>query len=524
MENSGYKVVSNRSDQRKRFLIAFISFALALGFVIAVFSLTLGRRTREWMDGTAGFSRSTVFPYPFVSGSSLYVLRDSHTVEEVDNNVKNAVYDPVVNAVYYVYEPTAELYEYSVNDRSRVKLCGGVDTFSLFKDRTYIAFVSTSGGICIYSYNSKKVSTLRNGSAVGNIAADAPPFYAGVSSVYFFDEFDPAAGTATLKQWKMSGAVTVIAENVLNGQGLLVWPNDRAVGFYTPNGFCIDTRDGNETAVGTGFSPILPEAPDYTDTGFDAVERFDCCTAVRYLCSRDENSGKLSIYSVSVSAQTVKTAFIAGGVSDVIGYDDADEILIYRIDRSENESAVYKTQKGGKPQELFLADAGSELMLEPVSNCVYIKSPDGVATFVEIFDKARTKHVVSNAAASLSPYYRKPFAVVTNAKGSAKTIVINRNISESYNISETRLYGKADNVFLLLRENDQPDRVSLDFSSASVLKRITGDCVKASIVFDKNIEHVVYYGSGALYVYTEGESVLVAEFEQETLPVPVATY
>ena len=36
MENSGYKVVSNRSDQRKKFLIAFVSFAFTLAFVIAV--------------------------------------------------------------------------------------------------------------------------------------------------------------------------------------------------------------------------------------------------------------------------------------------------------------------------------------------------------------------------------------------------------------------------------------------------------------------------------------------------------
>ena len=524
MENSGYKVVSNRTDQRKKFFIAFISFALALGVVIAIFSLTLGRRTEDWMDGTAGYSRSTAFPYPFISGRSLYVLRSDRSLDEVDNNVKDAVYDPAVNAVYYIYEPTAELYEYSVNDRTRVRLCAGVDKFSLFKDRTHIAFSALSGDICVYSYNSRSVSVVRSGIPGRLLPQGLPPFYTGESSIYFFDEFDESGSAATLKQWKMSGAVSVVSEGVDPAEGVLIWKNDSAVSFTTESGLCVCPRDGTPAVIGKGYYPVLPLETDNIYSGADTVNRFDSCAGIRYLCLPDEKTGAVSLYSVSVSSKNVKTALVAENVSAIVGYDDSEEILIYKAGRSETEISVFRTRKGGKPQELFFADLDSELFFEPISNCVYIMSKDGAATRVDIFDSAKTKYLVSDDAAAIRSYYRKPFVVLETGSGAYRTIVINKNVNETYNASETRLYGKSDNVFLLLRTKASGSSVSLDFSNSGVLKRISGDCVMSSVVFDKKIENVIYYGGGTLYLYSGGENFTVGTFSEVTVPVPVFAY
>ena len=523
MENSGYKVVSNRSDQRKKFLIAFVSFAFTLAFVIAVFSLTLGRRTVDWMDGTAGYSRAAAFPYPFISGSSLYVLRNDRSYDEIDNNVKNAVFDPAVDSVYYVYEPTSELYEYSVGDKTRVKLCSGVDSFSLFKNRTHVAFSTESGDICVYSYNSKSVSVLRGGGSGGSVPADGSLFYVGVSSIFYFDDFDAEGGTATLKQWKMSGSVSTVSESVLYSSGVTIWKNDEAVSFYTKSGLSICPKDGSPVVIGENFAQVLPGAYDHPDICGDVVRSFDTCVPVRYLSCTDPDKG-LSLYSVSVSSGKVKFSPICEGVKEIVGYDDASEVIVFTADKNGSDLSVFKSQKGGKAQELFLTEADSELFFEPSSHCVYITSKDDSCTRVDIYDKAKTKYLVSNDAKDLTAYFRKPFAVFSDSAETTKTIVINRNIRESYSISETRLYGKSDSVYLLLRGNGISDRVSLDYASSGVLKRISGDCFGESVVFDKKLENVIYYSGGALYVFTGDQNYKVGTFAEKTVPVPVCTY
>ncbi len=524
MENADYKIVSNKTIQRRKYFITFASFFAALAVVIAIFSLTVGRKTDDWIDGKAGYARSSVFPFVFTENDSLYLLDSSLTVHDVDNNVKNVAFDPQLGKVYYIYTPTEELFEYSVKDGTRLKLCGDVASYILFKERTFIPYVTPDGAIKVYSFNSKASTELRQ--AVSSGGDDSQNGFnpllpvAGTGEIVFFDNFNRAEGTASLKLWRTGGSVTRISESVLYAKGVVIWKDDAAVSFYESTGLTVYSKYGKTFSAGESWTEVRPLYKEENVYGVDFVKEYGDNEGLRFIYGDSEkHPGLKTLLSLRPLISGIDTTEIFDGLSDIIGYSEESETVIFTTEDGGGVN-VYCSQKGRKTKLITKCDVNDKLFYCASSDLLFVTSSDSVVSAIDIFDKSASKYVVGSNAESIIPYLRKPYVILKDKNGSENTIVLSYNLQEEFPVEETRLYGKSDSVYLMMRETGT-EFVSLDLVSGDSIKRIANSCGSASVVFDKTVENVIFWNGSELCVYSNGKITKIPGFENEIVPAEV---
>ena len=72
----------------------------------------------------------------------------------------------------------------------------------------------------------------------------------------------------------------------------------------------------------------------------------------------------------------------------------------------------------------------------------------------------------------------------------------------------------------MLRETDG-GFVSLDLVSGDSIKRISNVCGRASVVFDKGVDNVVFWNGQELCVFSDGKITKIPGFESEIVPAEV---
>lgn len=527
MENADYKIVSNKTIQRRKYFITFASFFAALAVVIAIFSLTVGRKTDDWIDGKAGYARSSVFPFVFTADDSLYLLDSSLTLHDVDNNVKSVTFDPQLGKVYYIYTPTGELFEYSVKDGTRLKLCGEVESYVLFKERTFIPYMTPDGAVKVYSYNSKSSSEIRQpvklSGGSSKYGFDPLMPLAGTGEIVFFDNFNESAGTASLKIWRTGGSVTRVSESAVFAKGAVIWKDDAAVSFYEDSGLTVYSKYGKTYEAGENWSEVRALYTEENIYGVDFVKEYGINEGLRFICGDSENHpGLKRLLSLRPLISGIDTTEIFDGFSDIIGYSGESETVLFTTKDSDGVT-VYSSQKGRKTRQITKCDLNDKLFFCASSNLLYVTSSDGVVSAIDIFDKSATKYVVGANAEEIIPYLRKPFVILKNTSPGEDTFVISYNLQEKFPSGETRLYGKSDSEYLMLRETDG-GFVSLDLVSGDSIKRISNVCGRASVVFDKGVDNVVFWNGQELCVFSDGKITKIPGFESEIVPAEVIAF
>ncbi|MBP5312692.1 MAG: hypothetical protein J6112_07675 [Clostridia bacterium] len=526
MEKKDYKVISDVSIMRKKVFLTILCFLLALGFVMVIFYLVVGRKTDAWLDGTGGLSRASVFPFVFSSGDDLYAVDEDLNVSDIDNNTSNAILDNNLKKVYYIYSPSNELYEYDVKNKTRVMLCPGVESFKLFKERTNIPYNATDGSIKLYSLNSKSSSVIREPveTEYRTLPSSALDFVLGKNSIVFFDNFDLDKGTASLKQWLSGGDIVTLSEGVFYTKSPVILANDTAVAYYTDAGLCVSPRSGEALTVPGNASLVRTNDFAYAElllvppTGFDASENIK----FYYTGTSDPNSSGSDIYEISVSLRSVTGNKIAEKVHSIINYSKKYSTLIYSIEE-DGDYLIYSVRPGSRPDLITKAPFDTSVYYDVSSDLLYLINADNTINTIDIFDKHRSDFEASGGIGTVAPYFGKPFSVVYSKDFKTKTIILKQSGIETYPATEFRLYGKSDSIYLKARSITGKSTVSLDLVNGSEAKRITNSCNSSCIIYDKDISGIIYYDSGTLYYFKNGVRSVIGDFDADVLPVNVLT-
>lgn len=501
-----YKLMPIRGGLKK-YMITFVSFLIAAAVIIAVFSLVTGSRSSDWLSDNNGAARESMFPFVYVSAGSLYVMNDSLVISEIDDHADHAVHDATLARVYYTRN--GDLYEYDIAKNTRMKLCGGVSSYYLFKERKSIVYTDENGGLYLYRYNKKDSVTLRAADQNGDLQ-ERQNLFTGDAHVMYFDAADPASGTASLYAADLSGKTWCISENASLLRSAYFWENDRFVSYYEEDRLVVANIKGDVQFALENAQTVKQSVVSYAIMPCTATEGYSDARNIRYILSDIDASGSSGdLRYVRISGGKARCVTVDTGVNGIAGCSEDDELVVYTKE-SGDELYVYKTQKGGKPAFVTSCTKGSSLYFDAASLCLYVREPDLRMIRVEVGDKnAKPQTVAYNAGAAYS-YPGKPFVVIHGADETVKSIVLRNGRVESYSVKEERLFGKYDNKYLMCRSLENGG-FSLDYVSGESLTRISGDIAR-NIIFDKNIEHVIYLTDGEMYIWRDGVSTLLGEY------------
>ena len=491
----------------RKYLLTSIGFLAGVAIVFAVINLATAGKRVNWLSRNNGLARDKVLPYVFTEGDELYVLNESMACVPVDNNVSDSVYDAEFDRIYYLSEGV--LYEYNVSNNFRKKLCEGLSAFDLFAERKFIECENENADVMLYSYNSGKLTTLRKGNS-----ENFNPATIGQNLVVYFND-GKLCGTVP------GGKTYVISDKALHTKGVAIWKKDRAVSYYTADGLEIWNTETKKTEKFPLGFVVEPNDMSYSEISDDFAGTFDECKNYSYVMTdvkEDFSTGTLKY--VKVTSRGIKVGNVFENVCKIIAFDEYEDVIIFAVRKDDNMFDIYRSQKGKAPKLILTANDSTEFLYENLSQSLYYKDGNGSVSFVKVNDKRLKTYHVADKIESMYRYFGKPFAVLYGASGDNKTISLGMNKFEDYSSREVRLYGKKDDTYLMYRQDDESQFVSLDIVRNGKIERISNSCSK-NCIFDNKIENVIYWSNGKLYIYSEGSSKEIGEFKQEVYRVDV---
>jgi len=514
MKNSKYKIISNKSIQRQKFFIAFACFLFALLVVVAIFYLATKKNEIKWLEGNSGLAREKLFPLVYISDNDIYVLEENGKISEIDNDTINQIYDTTLDRVYYVYNGTNELYEYFIGSGKRVKLCSYVKKFYLFEERTIIPFVTPGGEINVYSYKSDSSFKIRNSSS--KLPEEYQEPVVGKDLLVYFDNFDSETNTATLMCLGSDGSNYPIDEKVMVDSNIVILKDDAGVSYYTEEGLVI-------TSLPNLVSETFPNSYEISSTYRVLATKknyvpkpFDSCFNMKYVVTTgDAEYSSLSYFSIT--KKKINVSVLSSNVSEVIGYSEDAEMLLY-TSVDEDGIGVYLSTNGGEPKLITTCEKDTSFNFDPDAYKLYMISKDGTVSLLDVNERVKKQFVVAEKATSVFSYYGKKFAIATNEAENQETLIFSQYLQVQTYKNEKRLYGALDDTYLLKRTYEDNSGMSLDLVEGDKYTRICGD-VEDTIVFDKKLENIVYQSKGVLYLYSNGVSTKLTELTDVFEPV-----
>lgn len=499
----------------KKYLITFVCFLAAAAVIIAILSLVTGSRASEWLSDNNGAARESMFPFVFLSSGTLYVMDEKFTVTEIDDHAENAVHDAAFARVYYTR--AGDLYEYDIVKNAREKLCSGVGTFYLFKERKSILYTDAGGGLYLYQYNEKDSVQLR--AATQNGGADSSQTVCTGDSHFLYFETNTADGSGSVYLTDLSGNSRCLSEGANFLRNAYIWEADKMVSYYEGTSLVVSDIQGNVQFSLENAQPVQQNRVTYAVAPCTLTDQYGDARKIRYVLSNvDEAGSSGDLLYVQVSGSNARAATVDTDIRSMVGYSEESDLALYTKE-TESGPFVYKTQKGGTPVPVIGYEAGSGLYFDASSLCLYIRRPDLCMLRIDVGDKNAEAVPVALNAGVVYSYPGKPFAVVHSADEAVKSLVLRNGRVESYPAGEERLYGKYDNKYIMCRSVGDGS-FSLDYVSGKSMTRISGNAGR-NVIFDKNIDYVFYLSEGALYVWQEGKSTLLGEYPAGIEAVPV---
>ena len=491
----------------KKYFVTFVCALLAAVLVIAVFALVTNRNSDEWLSGDNGAARENMFPFVFTSGGALYVLGDDLNVNAVDDGVTNAVHDAEMDRVYYTRN--GDLYEYRIEKNTRELLCGGVESFTLFKERRSVVFKGIDGGVYVYKYNenaAKKLCGILNEEATSDSG-----YTPGESHVAYLAEYNKENGTAKLFVSDLLGYNECIAEGVSVGGGIYIWQDDAVISYYKDGKLILSSLEGDIYRSMDNAYVVTSSVKNVAVEPCTNVGNYGGAKKICYVLSdikEDGSSGVLNHVKVKRGKMTVET--VAKTVNNIVEFSSDDGVIVYTVPEEGENTAVYLSRNGGEAKLLSLCEKGSELFFDTDGHHLFIKRTNKKLSFIDANDKKLREHLISEDAGTVYMYVDKPYTVFHNAEETMHSIILNNNVIESFSKGEARLYGTYDDEYLMCRSLEG-GAFSLDYVKDGALTRISGNTAR-NIVFDGAIENVIYLSDGEMYIWQGENSVSLGEY------------
>jgi len=507
-----FTVLTNKLRETKKYWLTFVAFLFATFIIVAIFSLVADRDHINWLSTTSGLGREQMFPFVFTEDNDIYVMNSDLSITSVDNECSNVIYDADLSRIYYTHND--ELYEYEVEKKERKLLTKGVKYFYLFEERTQIVYITSDNAIMCYDYNAHSSHLIRK-------AQDEYATPKVGEEIFIYTDYNSETDTYSLLYNTLEGDVYKVSEKLRVANNYFVWKDDKAISYYEGDELCVYNTFNHEVTRFMNASIVRPNNGNYyvkNDKQF--ADSYDSCTNIKYIITENDPEkgyGKLVYVSVNRRGTSVKT--IDAICSGAVCYDEDNEVILYKVPDGEN-FVVTKSQKGSDGKALLTANSANTFMYEHHSCYFYYKTAKNEVYYIDTNDIFLKENLVSNNAVSMELYRNKPFVVVTN-DDSTETIVLSGGEMITYNDSETRLYGNLDSKYFMVRRLKDSFDVSLDYVEGDSIKRIVNIC-NSKIIFDKQMNNVLFWNEGKLYVYRDGQITVAGEFDNnivETLVV-----
>lgn len=481
MKNSNGKAYISRNI--KGTVITVCAVLFAVGVLVCVFALLQTGRTVRKRSGNSGLGRYPMFPFYYTDSGSLYVVKDASSgVQEADDSVEKCVTVSLENSVYYLRENI--FYRYSAANGKRTKIENNVCDFTVSEDGKIIVYEKPDGSVYIRYGSAVKMifqGTGRTDSARWEISDG--------KAVFLLNESERTC----LRICDIYGNEKILTEKA-DFEGSFGKMSDNSLYYYMSDGILfVVNESGNEVFRLEGGSVLT----DDVNSG-----------AGNYVYD-----SKGALYYV-MSSEAVK---ITDSLYKVISFSRDDGFLVYSA--SENDMICIYTCIRGKSldrQRIFSPD--TVFVYEDIYSILYCLGKDGVLKSYNIYDVNLEITAVAYHIESIDRYEEKGF-VVCRKDNEDKTLIVRNNavIQESEGKNDLFLYGRPDDVFLLVRERE--DCFSVDYGDSDGLMRI---CPKGNVVaFDEKVEYVLYYSDEGLYLWHGGENVYIGKCS-DIVPVPDA--
>ena len=491
-------VMSAKGGVKKYFITFAIVFVTA-AIVIAVFALATGGSRVDWLSDSNGLARESLFPYVFTSSGKLNIINNDLKVKEIDDTVSNAVHDAELGRVYYTR--AGELFEYSIEKNVRTKLCGGVRDFYLFEERRSVLYTGVDGNLYIYKYNGKVTEKLAD--AVTGTPDNPLQVISGESHIAYLTDYNSENGTAKLCVSDLFGRTACIAEGVTAAGDIYIWNRDAVISFYKDGLLVIADLKGE---VKKSFADAVVIRESGIESAMDeetVASEYGGTDNICYVFSDfDGTAGKLNYVKVSGSKVSAKT--VAENVYGIVGFEADERLVIYTVE-AEDGFDVYAAWKNRNIKKITSKSAENKVAFCTNSYCLTIIDANGRLSFIDVYDGDFTEYYVADGVTGVYTYPDKPFVLYTLADVTFAGFITDASRVESFSENSIRLYGKYNDQYLACRVLASGG-YSLDFVRDENITRISGE-IGGSVVFDKDIENVLYVTDNELYLWRNGESV-----------------